>query len=142
MNSYWLGSARGSFKRAAAELFTEYQFVEVEGDDSLLQEFDATFDSIKMYYEIDDEVKEVSYNVDSISRRRVINWIDDSAPWVPREMDKEQMYSNFKDNFRALPILSVYLNYEEEEQKEQVLKQMERVSNDYRKKISFVFANG
>lgn len=103
---------------------------------------DASFDSIKMFKHIGSELVEVFFEETTITRRRITNWIDENVPWIVREIDGEAVFSSTKDSFRELPILTLYIDYENEESKTELVNALEVVAESFRKKITFTYMNG
>ena len=136
---------RGSFRRTAGQLFKEYKFVEVLVDneqDEVLQKNDVSYDSIKIFKTIGEEVSEAYYPEQMITRKRITNWIDQNAPWDVHEITTGSAFSDAKNFFREYPILTVYLDYNNEELKQQIISSLETVAEDFREKIVFTYMNG
>lgn len=103
---------------------------------------DASFDTIKMLKNVGDHVSEIFFEESTITRRRITNWIDNNVPWFVREIDSGAVFSASKDAFRDLPILTVYIDYDNEESKKEIVNALESVADNFRNQIVFSYMNG
>merc|ERR1712232_448126 len=69
-------------------------------------------------------------------------WIDNNVPWFVREVEAGDVYTNIVDDFRELPILTIYIDYENKESKNEIINSLEQVADSFRQKILFTYMNG
>ena len=109
----------------------------------VLQAQDADLGTIKMFKVVGDERQSVFYGNEVISRRRLTNWIDKNVPWFVRELNgSHSVFSNEKENYRSLAVLTMYLDYENEEKKHNLISTLETIAESFRERIVFTYMDG
>lgn len=129
----------GSFRRTAAHQVLRHDFGAVVAEEealaAFLEHYDLLPDAIVMFQRVAGELRVLPY-AGQVSRKRLVNWIERSAPWLAYHV-QDAKFREFAG--KAVSIFTFYVDGLEAPASIAAIHELERIADDFRGHILFSY---